>query len=62
MVIGADLNSHFGEGNRHVKEVLGRFDIQDRNVEGQSVVDIAKRMEMDVLNTYFQKIEEHKET
>ncbi|MCJ8736341.1 hypothetical protein PDJAM_G00258540 [Pangasius djambal] len=33
-----------------------------RNLEGQMVVDFAKRMDMAVVNTYFQKREEHRVT
>ncbi|KAK3533407.1 hypothetical protein QTP70_019486, partial [Hemibagrus guttatus] len=35
---------------------------QERNLEGQMVVDFAKRMDMGVVNTYFQKREEHRVT
>ncbi|XP_061661528.1 uncharacterized protein LOC133492816 [Syngnathoides biaculeatus] len=38
---------------------MGKYIIQERNFEGQMVVDFAKRMEMAVVNTYFQKREEH---
>ena len=54
VVIGADFNGHIGEGNRGDEEVLGRFGIQDRNAEGQMVVDFAKKMEMARVNTFFQ--------
>ena len=59
LVIGADFNGHVGEGNRGDEEVMGRYGLKERNVEGQMVVDFAKRMEMAVLNTYFRKKEEH---
>uniref|UniRef100_A0A8C4R3Y4 Endonuclease/exonuclease/phosphatase domain-containing protein n=1 Tax=Eptatretus burgeri TaxID=7764 RepID=A0A8C4R3Y4_EPTBU len=61
VVIGADFNGHVGEGNRDDKEVMGRYGVNERNVEGQMVVDFAKRMEMAVINTYFKK-EEHRVT
>ncbi|KAK3550231.1 hypothetical protein QTP86_021268, partial [Hemibagrus guttatus] len=35
---------------------------KERNPEGQMVVDFAKRMDMAVVNTYFQKREEHRVT
>ncbi|KAK3566969.1 hypothetical protein QTP86_007812 [Hemibagrus guttatus] len=54
-VIGADFNGHAGE-------VMGKFGVKERNLEGQMVVDFAKRMDMVVLNTYFQKREEHRVT
>ena len=62
VVIGADFNGHVGEGNRGDEYVMGRFGLQDRNTEGQMVVDFAKRMEMAVVNTFFQKRQEHRVT
>ena len=58
MLIGADLNGYVGEGNRADEEVMGRHGFKERNLEGQMVVDFAKRMQMAVLNTYFRKKEE----
>ncbi|KAK3514089.1 hypothetical protein QTP70_003206 [Hemibagrus guttatus] len=60
MVIGADFNGHVGEGNTGDEEVMGKFGVKERNLEGQMVVDFAKRMDMAVVNTYFQKREEHR--
>ncbi|KAK3547940.1 hypothetical protein QTP70_001327 [Hemibagrus guttatus] len=62
VVIGADFNGHVGEGNRRDEEVMGKFGVKERNLEGQRVVDFAKRMDMVVVNTYFQKREEHRVT
>ncbi|KAK3544000.1 hypothetical protein QTP70_032758 [Hemibagrus guttatus] len=62
VVIGADFNGHVGEGNRGDEEVIGKFGVKERNLEGQMVVDFAKRMDMAVVNTYFQKREEHRVT
>ncbi|KAK3545335.1 hypothetical protein QTP70_004062 [Hemibagrus guttatus] len=55
-VIGADFNAG------HVGEMMGKFGVKERNLEGQMVVDFAKRMDMAVVNTYFQKKEEHRVT
>ncbi|KAK3530169.1 hypothetical protein QTP86_017736, partial [Hemibagrus guttatus] len=60
VVIGADFNGHVGEGNTGDEEVMGKFGVKERNLEGQMVVDFAKRMDMAVVNTYFQKREEHR--
>ncbi|KAF7651843.1 hypothetical protein LDENG_00104720, partial [Lucifuga dentata] len=60
VVIGADFNGHVGAGNRGDEEVMGKFGIQEKNAEGQMVVDSAKRMEMAVTNTFFQKKQEHR--
>ncbi|KAK3522454.1 hypothetical protein QTP86_011000 [Hemibagrus guttatus] len=62
VVIGADFNGHVNEGNTGDEEVMGKFGVKERNLEGQMVVDFAKRMDMAVVNTYFQKREEHRVT
>ncbi|MCJ8728463.1 hypothetical protein PDJAM_G00004720 [Pangasius djambal] len=62
VVIGADFKGHVGEGNTGDEEVMGKFRVKERNLEGQMVVDFAKRMDMAVVNTYFQKREEHRVT
>ncbi|KAK3519169.1 hypothetical protein QTP70_019997 [Hemibagrus guttatus] len=62
VVKGADFNGHIGEGNTGDEEVMGKFGVKERNLEGQMVVDFAKRMDMGVVNTYFQKREEHRVT
>lgn len=38
----------------------GRYGVKERNVDEQSVVDFAKRMEMAVVNTYFKKRKGHR--
>ncbi|KAK3506979.1 hypothetical protein QTP70_033856 [Hemibagrus guttatus] len=48
VVIGADFNGHVGEGNRGDEEVMGKFGVKKRNLEGQMVVDFAKRKDMAV--------------
>ncbi|KAK3518569.1 hypothetical protein QTP70_003334 [Hemibagrus guttatus] len=42
VVIGADFNGYVGEGNRGDEEVMGKFGVKERNLEGQMVVDFAK--------------------
>ena len=61
-MIGADFNGHVGEGNRGDEDVMGRFGVKERNLDGQIIVDLAKRIEMAAVNNYFQKREEHRVT
>lgn len=37
------------------KEVMGRYAVKEKNLEGQVVVDFAKRMEIAVINTNLKK-------
>ncbi|KAK3560308.1 hypothetical protein QTP86_006309 [Hemibagrus guttatus] len=60
--IPTGINGHVGEGNTGDEEVMGKFGVKERNLEGQMVVDFAKRMDMAVVNTYFQKREENRVT
>ncbi|KAI5090065.1 hypothetical protein C0J45_20200 [Silurus meridionalis] len=46
------------KGTKGDEEVMGRYGFKERNVEGQMVVDLTKRMEMAVVNTYFKKNED----
>ncbi|KAK3570685.1 hypothetical protein QTP86_025027 [Hemibagrus guttatus] len=62
VLIGADLNGHVCEGNTGDEEVMGKFGVKERNLEGQMVVDFAKGMDMAVVNTYVQKTEEYRVT
>ena len=55
LVIGADLNAHVGEGNTNDEEAIGKHGFGRRNLEGQTVVDFAKRWELIVSNTMFVK-------
>ena len=43
LVIGADLNAHVGEGNTNDEEAMAKHVFGRRNLEGQTVVDFAKR-------------------
>ena len=48
----ADLNGHVEEGNRGDEQVMGRYGVEERNVEGQMVVDFTQRMEMETARSW----------
>ena len=58
MVIGADLNGHVGKSNKVDEEARGKHGITERNLEGQKIIDFAKKMKLG----YFQKKEEQRVT
>ncbi|KAK3526420.1 hypothetical protein QTP70_025452, partial [Hemibagrus guttatus] len=70
VVIGADFNGHVGEGNTGDEEMMGKFGVKKRNLEGQMgwqcCFDYSSPQkaepDMGVVDTYFQKREEHRVT
>ena len=62
IVLGADLNGHVGEGNIGDEEIMGRYGAVTRNKEKSMVVEIGKRMDLAIVNTYFKKKDEHRVT
>ena len=55
IVLGADLNGHVGKENIEDEEIMGRYSAGTRNKEGSMVVDFGKRMDLVIVNTYFEK-------
>ena len=44
---GGDFNDHTGEEISKDEEVMGKYSVKDRNMEGQTVVDsVSSRMKM----------------
>ena len=58
-ILVADLNEDVSQGNIGDEEVMGRYGTGTRNKEGSIVVDFAKTMDLEVVNTYFKKKDEH---
>jgi len=44
VLIGADFNGHFGEGNMGYEYVMGKFRFESRNPEEQIIINLANRM------------------
>ena len=62
IVLGADLNGHVGEGNIGDDKIMGGYGAGTINKEELMVVDFGKRIDLAVVNTYFKKKDEHRET
>lgn len=60
--MGANLNGGVGDRSKSDKDVMGRHEVSERNVEGQVAVDFAKRMELAINNTFFVKKPVHRIT
>ena len=54
MVIGVDINGHVSEGKTGNEEMMGRFGVKERNLEGKMLEEFVKRMENALVNTYYQ--------
>ena len=59
---GADINGHVGEGNIRDEEIMGSYGAGMRNKKVKMALDFAKRMDLEVVKTYFQKKDEHRVT
>ena len=58
-VLGAeDLYGHVGEGNIGDEEITVRYNAEMRNKEGLMIVGFVKRMDLEIVNTYFKKDEQ----
>ncbi|KAK3506687.1 hypothetical protein QTP70_014911, partial [Hemibagrus guttatus] len=44
VVIGADFNGHVGEGNTGEEEVMGKFGVKERKLEGQMALDFRQKL------------------
>ena len=60
--LGAHYNPHVGEGNIRDEKIMGRYGAGTRNKEGSMVVNFGKRMNLVIINTYFNKKDEHRVT
>lgn len=55
VVIGTDLDRHVRARKIGDEEVMGRNRLQNSNMERKMVVDFEKRINMAMVNTFFQK-------
>ena len=59
LAIGGGLNGHVGVATDGFEDVHGGRGYGDRNEEGQAILEFAAAKELAVVNTWFQKREQH---
>lgn len=59
VIVGADLNGHVGAGRGGYERNHGGHGHGLRNAEGESILRMAQAHDLAVVNTFFQKKEEH---
>ena len=59
-IVGGDLNGHVGQNNQVIARIHGGYGYNDeRNAEGERIVDFAVSSDMAIANTFFTKQQEH---
>uniref|UniRef100_A0A8D8SH78 Craniofacial development protein 2 n=2 Tax=Cacopsylla melanoneura TaxID=428564 RepID=A0A8D8SH78_9HEMI len=60
IILGSDLNAHIGRGNSELtSRIRGIWGMGDENDEGKAVADFAVAADLAILNTFFQKHDNH---
>ncbi|XP_064111347.1 craniofacial development protein 2-like [Macrobrachium nipponense] len=58
-LVGGDLNGHVGQNNHVISRIHGGYGYDERNAEGERIVDFAVSKDMVLANTFFTKRQEH---
>ena len=58
-IIGGHLDGHVGQDNRVIDRIHGGCGYDERNAEGERIVDLAVSSYMALANTFFTKRQEH---
>ena len=59
VVVGADLNGHVGENPGVFQRVHGGKGYGQKNREGENILESMKSLDLALVNTFFNKKEEH---
>ncbi|XP_064078499.1 craniofacial development protein 2-like [Macrobrachium nipponense] len=57
-LVGGDLNGHVGQNNHVISRIHGGYGYDERNAEGERIVDFAVSKDMVLANTFFTKRQE----
>ncbi|XP_064079513.1 craniofacial development protein 2-like [Macrobrachium nipponense] len=58
-LVGGDLNGHVGQNNHVISRIHGGYGYDERNAEGERIVDFPVSKDMVLANTFFTKRQEH---
>src|SRR5678815_1147309 len=61
-IVMGDLNAHIGRERIGTEIAMGAFGIEERNAEGERLLDFAVSNRLAVMNTYFAHRDSHKWT
>lgn len=59
VLMGGDFNVHIGLGNEDYERVHGGWGFENRNVGDDSLLQFALSLNLAMVNTWFQKMDEH---
>jgi hypothetical protein len=59
LFIGEHLNNHVGTTRREFERVHGDFKYEERNQEGEEILNFAVAYDIMVVNTFFRKKKSH---
>ena len=55
LVIGGDLNGHVGRDRNGFEDVIGIDGYEERNADGENILEICQSRRLKILNTMFKK-------
>ncbi|XP_064107973.1 uncharacterized protein LOC135216528 [Macrobrachium nipponense] len=58
-LVGGGLNGHVGQINHAISRIHGGYGYDERNTEGERIVDFAVSKDVVLVNTFFTKWQEH---
>mgnify|MGYP001795072563 CR=1 FL=1 len=58
-MVAGDMNGHIGSTRDGFENVMGRFSFGVRNQEGENMLGLCQERNLRVLNSYYQKRQEH---
>ncbi|XP_064080603.1 uncharacterized protein LOC135197468 [Macrobrachium nipponense] len=58
-LVGGDLNGHVGQNNHGISRIHGGYGYDERNAQGERIIDFAVSKDMVLTNAFYTKRQEH---